>query len=217
MGRIWLIMLISSICVMLFNNPSAAVEAMITGAEDAVALAMQLVAVYGIWLGFFSILEKLGISDKIAKLLSPLIRFLFKGADDEAQKYIAMNMSANLIGLGNAATPMGINAIKKLDDGKEKANANMIMMIVISATSLQLLPSTVIGMRASHGSANVGDFLLPCVVATVCSTLLGIILAKLCERIFLKDAKSKTRAKRRAKAKSRRGESLPIRGETDLL
>lgn len=184
MSKIWFIMLLSAIVTALFRDPSIAVSAMLTGAKDSVELAMELVAVYGVWLGFFALLDKTGIAKVIAKLLRPIIRFLFKGSSDEAQKYISMNMSANLIGLGNAATPMGINAVKLLGDEKESANTNVIMLVVISATSLQILPTTVISMRAAHGSANAADFLLPCIIATVLSTIIGVTLVKICSKLF---------------------------------
>lgn len=177
-------MLLSAITALLFTSPDAAIAAMVSGSHAAVKLAIDLIALYAFWLGFFAILEKLNISNFIAKILRPLTRFLFKDIDRETEKYITMNMSANLLGLGNAATPMGINAINRLAAGKTYATTNMIMMIVISATSLQLLPSTVIGMRATHGSASPASFLPASIIATVLSTVLGIALVKLCSKIF---------------------------------
>ncbi|MBR2968176.1 MAG: hypothetical protein IKC35_05335 [Clostridia bacterium] len=184
MNKIWLIMLLASLITALIKDPSLAISSLITGATNSVSLAMELVAVYGVWLGFFALLEKTGVSDVIAKLLRPLIRFLFKGSSDKAQKYVSMNMSANLIGLGNAATPMGISAVNLLGDEMESANSNIIMLVVISATSLQILPTTVISMRAAHGSANAADFLLPCIIATVASTVIGVALVKILSKIF---------------------------------
>jgi len=177
-------MLIASVSTLIFIDPNAVLESMLRGSNAALRLALELVAMYGLWLGFFAILEKTGVSKLIAKLLGPLIRFLFKGASKEAQKLISLNMSANLIGLGNAATPMGIGAIKELDTGGKKANTNMIMLIVISTTSLQLLPSTVITLRSNHNSEAVTSFLLACFIATVLSTVVGIVLVKLMSKIF---------------------------------
>ena len=174
MAKVWLFMLISALITALIKDPSVAVAAMLGGAQNSVSLAMELVAMYGVWLGLFALLDKVGIADFIAKLLRPLIRFLFKGSSDEAQKYVSMNMSANLIGLGNAATPMGMKAVKLLGDEKESANTNVIMLVVISATSLQ----------AAHDSANAADFLLPCIVATVLSTVIGVVLVKICSKLF---------------------------------
>ena len=103
-----------------------------------------------------------------------------------------MNVSANLLGLGNAATPMAITAINRMDDGNPRASTDMIMLTVISATSLQILPTTVIGMRATAGSANPADFLFPSLVATVLSTLIGIIGVKICARIFDRPRRKKS-------------------------
>jgi len=184
MSKIWTLMLIASVATLIFINPSAALSSMLSGSNAALRLSLELVAIYGFWLGFFAILERTGISKLIAKLLGPLVRFLFKGSSKEAQSFISLNMAANLIGLGNAATPMGIGAIRELDTGGKKANVNMIMLVVISSTSLQLLPSTVISMRLQHGSANATSFLVPSLFATILSTIIGIILVKICSKIF---------------------------------
>lgn len=219
MGKVFVIMLLSSIMTLLFKDPSVAVTALTNGSYDAVLLAMQLVALYAFWLGFFAILEKTGISGALAKLLRPVVRFLFPGAEKNTAKFITLNMSANIIGLGNAATPMAIEAIKSMDKGDEKASINMIMLLVISSTSLQLLPTTVIGMRATNGSANPSEFLLACTVATVCSTLIGIFLVKMLhlfrvtvgKKIAAKRAlKRENRAAKRA-ARKTHGESAPVR------
>lgn len=177
-------MLSASLGLMIFTDPAAAVNAMIDGAHGAVELSLNLLALYAFWLGFFSLIERLGLSRGLEKLLRPVISRLFPSCDAETRKFITMNVSANLLGLGNAATPMAINAIKRMDDGGSRASTDMIMLTVISATSLQLLPTTVIGMRATAGSANPADFLFPSLVATVLSTLIGIIGVKLCARIF---------------------------------
>jgi len=177
--------LLSSLTVAMFTSPSIAITAMTKGANDAVKLSISLVALYGLWLGLLNIMEKLGLIDKLAKIMRPLVKFLFgKNLGEDTNKYISTNISANLLGLGNAATPMGINAITSMDKGKEKASTPMIMLVVISATSLQLLPTTVIGMQINHGSANPTSFLLPCIIATVSSTIIGIVLVKLLSKIF---------------------------------
>ena len=105
-----------SVTALLAFDPAAALAAMIKGASDAVLLSLDLIALYGIWLGLFGVLEKTGMADKLAHLLRPLVRLLFKGESEETEKYIAMNVSANLLGLGNAATPMGINGLAQHDN-----------------------------------------------------------------------------------------------------
>ena len=106
-----------------------------------------------------------------------------------------MNMSANLLGLGNASTPVGISAMQALQTDEKRANTNMIMLVVISATSLQLIPSTVIGMRIAHDALYPTAFLLPCIVSTVLSTVIGVFLVKIISKITdKKKVKSKKHA-----------------------
>jgi spore maturation protein A len=164
---------------MLFIDADGAIRAMLTGSTNAVNLALSLIATYGFWLGFFKLLESTGIAKIITRLLRPTIRFLFDNIDDETESLISMNMSANLLGLGNASTPVGISAMQKMDLHNGKTNTNMIMLVVISATSLQLIPSTVIGMRIAHGSLSPTAFLLPSIISTIFSTLVGILLVKI--------------------------------------
>ena len=176
-------MLISGISTLLFIHPSGVLEAVTEGSLSAVNLSMRLVALYAFWLGFFSLLEKTGIAEKFAKLLKPVVKLLFPKVEEESNKFVTMNMSANLLGIGNAATPMAIRAINSMDDGSGRATLNMIMLVVISSTSLQILPTTVIGLRATHGSAAPTDFMIGSLVATITSTTLGIIMVKLYGRI----------------------------------
>lgn len=184
MNVIWFLIVFAGTTAMLFTDPDGAIRALLTGSKGAVDLALTLISTYGFWLGFFALLEKTGASKFIAKLLHPVIRRLFKGESPETERYIAMNASANLLGLGNAATPMGINAICSMDRKTPYATTNMIMLAVISATSLQLIPSTVIGMRIARGSTAPTAFLLPCAVSTVVSTILGVVLVVICAKVF---------------------------------
>ena len=206
MSKVWYIMLLGSVSALLFTNPGQAVTAMIAGSHAAVKLAIELAALYGFWLGFFGIIEKIGLADKLGRLLHPVVNFLFPGLNKKGEKYVTMNMAANLLGLGNASTPMAIKAIKEMDDGSGKVSQNMIMLTVLSSTSLQLLPTTVIGLRATHGSVNPADFLIPATVATIVSTVLGITLVKLIG-LMLKKRKSK-------KEKKKAGAPLPLSAKT---
>ena len=206
MSKVWYIMLLSSVTALLFTNPGKAVTAMIAGSHASVKLAIELAALYGFWLGFFGIIEKIGLADKLGRLLHPVVNFLFPGLNKKGEKYVTMNMAANLLGLGNASTPMAIKAIKEMDDGSGKVSQNMIMLTVLSSTSLQLLPTTVIGLRATHGSVNPADFLIPATVATIVSTVLGITLVKLIG-LMLKKRKIK-------KEKKKAGAPLPLSVKT---
>ncbi len=191
MNKIWFIMIVGSICFLIWSDPSNILNVMIDASGEALSLAIELCAVYAVWLGVLELVEASGLGEKLAKLLHPLIKRIFKIDDAGAEKMIALNMSANMLGLGNAATPMGINAMKKLDDGSGTATPAMIMLIVINATSIQLLPSTVIGLRAAAGSASPSDIILPTIIATFCTCILGICLVKLCNKYFYKKLSKK--------------------------
>lgn len=183
MNRIWFIMIVGALCALVWLNPESVLPTMLSACTDAFNLALELVAVYAIWLGILELVEVSGLSQKLAKVLRPFIRKIFKIKDDEAEKMIALNMSANILGLGNAATPMGLAAMRKLDQGKEKASHAIIMLIVVNATSIQLLPSTIIGLRTSAGSLSAGDIILPTILCTIFTFVLGISLVLLCSKI----------------------------------
>lgn len=186
MNIFWLLMMLSSMLVLLIVNPSEVLSEMIGASTEALELCLELCAVYVVWLGFIELIDASGLSNKLAKLLRPLIKKIFKVDNEEIQKIIALNVSANMLGVGNAATPMGIKAMQALDDKSGKANFAMIMLVVINATSIQLLPTTVIGLRASAGSANPADIILPTLIVTITTTILGIILVHSIEKIRLK-------------------------------
>lgn len=179
-------MMTLSLIVLIFVNPSAALDEMIGASASALSLCIELCGVYAIWLGLLEIVDATGLSKKLARLLRPLIKKLFKVDDEEVQKMIALNMSANILGLGNASTPMGIKAMQALDDGSGKATFSMIMLLVVNATSIQLLPSTVIGLRSSAGSANPADIILPTIIATAVTTICGISLVLFCNFLHKK-------------------------------
>ena len=184
-------MMLASLLVLLFVDPGAALSTMIDASTSALTLCIELCAVYAVWLGLLEIVDATGLGKKLAKLLRPLIRKLFRVDNEEIEKMIALNMSANMLGLGNAATPMGIKAMQALDDGSGKATFSMIMLVVVNATSIQLLPSTVIGLRANAGSADPADIILPTILATIVTVSIGISLVILCDKIKKKLARRK--------------------------
>lgn len=183
MNKMWFLMMIASFCILLISGPSQTLDAMLDASTSALTLSIELCAVYAVWLGILELLDKSGLGDKLAKLLRPIIKKLFKIDNSETTKAIALNMSANMLGLGNAATPMGIKAMKLLDDGSGLASPGMIMLIVINATSIQLLPTTIIGLRAKAGSVNPSDIILPTLISTIVTTGIGIVLTIICNKI----------------------------------
>ena len=180
---IWCAMIIISIIVSVFNGTvSETIDAAFEGARSAVFTVLSFAGVMCFWTGIMKIAEKSGLSQKIEKLLRPIINFLFPNSGDEAKNYIAMNMSANLLGMGNAATPMGIKAMSCLD--RENANPlyasdNMCMLVVLNTTSIQLIPTTIIALRAAASSADPFSIILPIWISSLTAVLSAVSLAKL--------------------------------------
>lgn len=184
MSIIWFFMVFLSVILLIFTSPGTVISEMLSASASAVELCVNLLAIYTVWLGIINILDKSGLSEKLAKLLSPIINFLFKTKNDEAKKYIAINMSSNILGLGNASTPSGIKAMQLLDDGSGKITFSGIMLIVINSVSIQLLPTTVIGLRESAGSTASTDIILPTILSSICTCVFAVSLVFLINRIF---------------------------------
>ena len=175
--------MLSSMLVLLVVSPELVIKTMIDESKDVVLMCLNLTAIYAVWLGMLEILDKSGLGQKLAKLLSPIIKKLFKVSDSQQIKYISYNISANLLGLGNASTPSGINAIKNMEKDLPKTKFAMLMLVVVNSTSIQLLPTTVIGLRASAGSLSPSDIILPSLLASSIATVFGILILVLYKKI----------------------------------
>lgn len=162
----------ASLIVLLFVSPSGALPAMLGGAERALTMAVTLFCIYAVWMALSRIAEKSGLSRTAAKALKPLSRRLFKTDNDAANENIAMNLSCNLLGLGGAATPYAVKAIGELE--KDKNGFAQKLLFVINATSVQIVPTTVIALRTSAGSAAAADIFFPSLICTVFSTVFAV-------------------------------------------
>lgn len=176
MSKVWFFMVLPSVVFLLFKNPSIVLQEMLNASKNTVELCINLLGIYAVWLGILEIVDKSGLGQKLEKLLSPIIKFLFKSNNEEANKYIAINMASNILGLGNASTPSGIKAMQKLDDGSTKASFSAIMLLVINSVSIQILPTTIIGLRESAGSKNSSDIILPIIISSILTCLFTVLL-----------------------------------------
>ena len=183
MNKIFNIIFIISIIVLLFINPDNIMNIIFSGTEKAVTLCYSLISIYAFWLGILEICEECGLNKKLAKILSKPINFLFDNPDENTKKEIALNFSSNVFGMGNAATPSGINAMKGLDDGSGKINKAQTLLMLLNTSSVQLIPTTIIGLRISNASTNATSILLPTIFASIISTSVGILLLFLIEKI----------------------------------
>lgn len=188
MNIIWISILVVGLALLLLRQPELAFATIQTGSEKAIALCLKLWAIYAIWLGLLNILETTNLDKKIAKLLSPVIKFLIGETDEYTKNQIAINLTSNLLGMGNACTPSGINGMAGLGKGQRYITNAMVMFMILNVTSLQLIPTTVISLRITHGSKCATNIIFPTLIATLASTLSGIILVKICKKLF-KDKK----------------------------
>ena len=165
--------------MLLVKGPESVYNAMILGGEKAIKLSLSLLVIYAICMSIIDIMDKIGLSKLIAKSLNKITKKLFRGEDDKTTELIGMNFSMNLLGIGGAATPLGIDATNRMCKDRKKATPNAILFMVINATSIQLLPTTIIGMRAGAGSTAPSNIILPALISTTIATLVGIVLCKI--------------------------------------
>ena len=176
MNKIWIAILLSSLAVTAIVAPSTVVSTMMTAAKRGVAMSIEFVGIYAVWMGIMQVMDDCKLSHKLSSILSRPVRWIFGRTDEETEKNICLNIASNMIGIGSAATPYGIKAIKGMDNGGIKATRTMILLVVINSTGIQLLPTTVIGMRAIAGSVSPSSILWPTIVSTFVPTILGVIL-----------------------------------------
>ena len=182
MNLLFSIIFLSATALLLFTSPQTFLSALVEGASSAGTVCLALVATYAVWMGLIQVWEDSGVSKKIAKLIRPAVKKLFKTRDEKTLENICMNVSVNLLGIGGAATPYGIKTAQLLND-TPSAEYDSAMLLVLNATSLQLLPTSIVAMRTAMQSVSPADIILPTFLTTLVSTLLGILLVK----VFLKE------------------------------
>ena len=171
------------------GNIEAVSNGILDSAVEAVTLCIKMLGIIAMWTGIMHIGEKSGLVDAAAKRLSPLIKFLFPRIPDKhpAKEYIATNMIANFLGLGWAATPAGLKAMESLKELDEErsggklsgiASNEMCTFLILNISSLQLIPVNMIAYRSQYGSANPTAIIAPAILATLISTLSGVIYCK---------------------------------------
>lgn len=178
MNVAFLIISAISVVLMIARAPEAAFPTMIDGVTHAIELSIKLCAIYAVWLSVLKMVEATSLDKKLSKLLRPIVRKIFKNESDEAYDYISINLAANMFGMGGVATPAGIKAMSAMSNDSDRASDNMIMLLVINATSIQLIPATVIAMRAGANSQSPSDIILPTLISSGIATLVGAIMCK---------------------------------------
>lgn len=182
---LWFLMVAASIVfTCISGNAEVILPAALKGAANSIELIISLGAGYLFFCGIIEILKALNVPDKLNQWLKPLLHFLMPSIQkEETLKAVTMNMSANLLGLGNAATPMGMEAMRRMEEerlGDSGVQHAMFMLLIINATSIQLIPTTILTLRIAANSGNVNAVIVPSLLCTAASTIVGVVLALIC-------------------------------------
>ncbi|MEF9877989.1 MAG: spore maturation protein A [Clostridia bacterium] len=182
---IWFAMMAASLVFACASGKADAIlPAAIQGGTDAILLFVNLSAGYLLFCGFIEIAKGAGVPAYLNRLLQPVLRLLMPSVRrEETKQAITMNLSANVLGLGNAATPMGMNAMKMMEAERLQNPAvghAMYMLLIVNATSIQLIPTMVLTLRMAAGSAQPNAILLPSLLCTAVSTCVGVALGLVC-------------------------------------
>lgn len=190
MNYIWfLIILISIVSAAFTGRIDAVVNSVMSGAQKAVEVAIYLAGIMAFWLGVMKIAEKSGLVAFISKLLEPVAKKLFPDVpkDNSAIGDIAMNFTANAFGLSNAATPIGIEAMKKLQElnkDKDSASNDMCTLLAMNTAGWQIVPATVIAVLAACGEKNPAVIILPTLIVTTITFVFAIVIVKVLEKVW---------------------------------
>lgn len=174
MNVIFAIIVVVGLIALCITQPQSIIGFLLQGTEQAVSLTIKLAAIYALWMGVLKIAEESGVDKWLAKLFKPLLGRMFKDESEQARTLIGLNMTANLLGMGGAATPLGIKAIESMSKGEDYATDNMILFLILNVTSVQLVPGTIVALRQASGSANATDIVLPSLVSTLITAVLSV-------------------------------------------
>lgn len=176
------LVIISIICSVFLGNTEDLSKALVDSGASSIELIITMAGIICLWTGIMKIAVESGLTSVFAKIFSPLLRSLFPNLDknSDAYKSISMNISANLLGLGNAATPFGLKAMEQLHTLNNKcdtASNEMIIFVVMNTASLQLLPTTLASLRQSYGSSAPFEIIVPVWISSACALAAALICA----------------------------------------
>lgn len=189
LNKIWPMFLIVSIIYAVFSgNLENVSNGIFIYAGKAVELSITFLGTMCLWTGIIEIIKNTSLINKLKNALKPLMKIMFPNIKKEDKEYdeISMNIVANLLGIGNAATPLGIKAMQTMQEKnkeKSKLTDSMVLFIVLNTASIQIIPTTVIAIRNSLGSQNPTKIIIPVWIATICAAVSGITITKILLKI----------------------------------
>lgn len=175
MNIVWTVVTALSLLTLTFTQPQSVLTVCLDSCSQAVTATLGLAGIYCLWMGIFEVADKCRLVEGLSRCFEKLNKWLYGNVSKVALQYISLNLASNLLGVGNAATPSAIGAIAEMEHG-EKLSRSGAMLFVINASSVQLIPTTVMGLRASLGSADPADILLPNLIATAVTSVVGVAL-----------------------------------------
>lgn len=183
MNYVWAILILIAIVFAIATGKGSEIgSALLNSGETSINLLLTLAGTISLWSGIMAIAESCGITKGLNTLFSPILKLLFSDYKDDSKvmNAVSTNITANLIGLGNAATPAGLKAIASMYNGENKINNSMATFIVMNTSSIQIVPTTIVALRLAKGS-NAPMEIAPCIwVSSVCALLVGIVSTKIC-------------------------------------
>lgn len=188
LNYIWGIMIIIGVIVsILTGRIDQVTQSIINSSKEAIELGFTMLGIVATWIGIMKVAEKSGIINNLSNKMKSVLTFLFPDIPEthKANKYIATNIIANMLGLGWAATPAGLMAmqeLQKLNRNKDTASNSMCMFLIINISSIQLISVNIIAYRIKYGATDATDIILPTLISTTISTLTGVIYAKFKEK-----------------------------------
>lgn len=190
MSKIWSIMIIFSVIFAIITGDAEdVIYNVTTGATNAVENVLAFVGMLCFWNGIFNILKNTSLINKLSKIIVPITRRLFKEheVDEDILESVALNVTADALGAGNAATIYSVEAIKKMqdkNDDKERLNDSMGMFILLNTASIQIIPTTMISLRTVYGSRNPLDIVVPVWVVTIIALVVGLTAMKILNKVI---------------------------------
>lgn len=185
LNKIWPVFIILSfIYALLKSKMSELNDSIFNSCSQTVEMLLTFLGIMCMWNGIMQIIKETTLIDKIKKLLKPFMKFLFPELNKKSKAYeeMSMNIVANLLGLGNAATPLGLKAMQSLqeeNENKETLSNTMIMFLVLNTASIQVIPTTIIAIRSSLGAENPAKIIVPVWISTIMAASAGILTVKI--------------------------------------
>ena len=186
MNVVFAVLLVAGVLLLALTAPSSLLSVLLDGTSAAVSLSLRLVGVYALWTGIAQIAEDAGLDRRLARLYRPVMARLFRGESERTQALVGLNLTANLLGLGAAATPLGIAAVEGMTKGESAATDNMLLFFILNVTSVQLLPTTVLALLTEAGAKNASSIILPSLISSSLTAVCGVLLVFACRFVARK-------------------------------